>query len=113
MEIDGVLPYTIPVTTKTARLDLRMTAEQRDLLEQAASIAGSSLASYSITVLVESAAQSVARARTLVLSAQDWDEFVAALDAPDEEAWIRLRSLKPVWEDGQHEIHAAEVPRPD
>lgn len=86
-----------------------MTDEQRDLLEQAASIAGSSLASYSIATLVRSAAQSVAQARTLSLSAKDWEQFIFALDAPDDEAWLRLRSLKPVWEDD--EIHGAEAPR--
>ena len=85
------------MSTKTARLDLRLTSEQRELLERAATIAGSSVASYSITALLDAASRSLARAHTLVLSESDWDEFVAALDTPDDEAWLRLRAQKTVW----------------
>ena len=86
------------MSTKTARLDLRLTVEQRDLLERAASLAGSSVASYSIAALMDTAVDDVARARRISLSAVDWAEFTAALDAPDDEAWLWLRALKPVWE---------------
>ncbi|MDR0783428.1 MAG: DUF1778 domain-containing protein [Propionibacteriaceae bacterium] len=87
------------MSTKTARLDLRLTEDQRELLERAATTAGSSLTSYTIGVLMDSAAASVARARTLSLSEEDWEEFTRALEAPDDhdEAWQQLRALQPVW----------------
>ena len=86
------------MSTKTARLDLRLTEEQRDLLEQAATIAGSSVAGYSIAALIDAAARSVAQSRRLILSQADWDDFIAALDAPDDAAWQQLRALTPVWQ---------------
>ena len=89
------------MSTKTGRLDLRLTEEQRQLLESAASIAGSTLTSYTIGALMESASATVSRAHSIRLSQADWELFIAALDAPDDpsnEAWQRLRALKPVWE---------------
>jgi len=43
--------------------------------------------------------QSLAQACTLFLPTADWEEFAAALDVPNDESWLRLRALKPVWED--------------
>jgi uncharacterized protein (DUF1778 family) len=94
----GITPYNDDVTAKTERLDLRLTKDQRQLVEQAAAIAGSTLAGYSVTRLVEAAARSIAEARRLTLPPQDWEQFVAALDAPDDEAWLALLANKPVWE---------------
>jgi uncharacterized protein (DUF1778 family) len=53
------------MATKTERLDLRLTGEQRGLIEQAAAISGSTLAGYSIANLVDAAA------RTVVVDATD------------------------------------------
>ena len=83
--------------TKTARIDLRLTDEQRRLLDRAASICGSTVASYSVASLMDCAARTVAQAHRVVLSDADFDQFMEALDAPDDEAWLRLRNLKPVW----------------
>ena len=87
------------MSTKTARLDLRLTEEQRSLLERAASIAGSSLTSYTISVLMDSAIACVNQARTLALADEDWELFITALDRPDsaDEGWQHLRTLTPVW----------------
>ena len=82
------------MSTKTARLDLRLTQDQRDLLESAAAIMGSSLAGYSVAAIMESAASNVARSRSTALSESDWRRFIAALDAPDDEAWQAMRALR-------------------
>lgn len=85
------------VSTKTARIDLRLTEEQHDLLEHAATIAGSSLASFCVASLMDVAAARIAQARAVTLSEDDWQQFTAALDAPDDQAWQRLRAMTPVW----------------
>jgi uncharacterized protein (DUF1778 family) len=82
---------------KTARLDLRLTEPQKQLIEQAAEISGSTLAGFAISQLVDAASQVVARSRSMTLEAQDWETFVAALEAPDEPAWADLKAMTPVW----------------
>lgn len=93
----GILPYTWGMADKTARLDLRLTAPQKHLIEQAAEISGSTLAGFAISQLVDAASNVVARSRSLVLDAQDWDMFVAALESPDDQAWAELKAMTPVW----------------
>lgn len=83
---------------KTARLDLRLTEPQKQLIEQAAAISGSTLAGFAVSQLMDAAAQVVTRARSLTLDAEDWDMFVAALESPDEQAWTELKAMTPVWE---------------
>lgn len=97
-DLYGVLPYDAGMAEKTARLDLRLTNEQKVLIEQAAEISGSTLAGFAIAQLTDAASQIVARSRSVVLDAEDWDIFVSALDASDEQGWIELKSMKPVWE---------------
>lgn len=94
----GVLPYAGGMAEKTARLDLRLTESQKHLIEQAAEISGSTLAGFVISELVGAASSVVARSRSLVLDAQDWKMFVAALEAPDDQAWSELKAMTPVWE---------------
>lgn len=83
---------------KTARLDLRLTEPQKHLIEQAAEIRGSTLAGFAISELVDAASNVVAHSRSLVLDTHDWDLFVAALEAPDDQAWSELKTMTPVWE---------------
>lgn len=83
---------------KTARLDLRLTEPQKHLIEQAAELSGSTLAGFAISELVDAASNVVARSRSMVLDAQEWEMFVAALDSPDEQAWLELKAMTPVWE---------------
>jgi uncharacterized protein (DUF1778 family) len=70
--------------TKTARLDLRLTADQKTLIEQAAAIEGATAAGFAITTLVERAAETVYRARIAILPAEAWEEFVRTLDEQPE-----------------------------
>ncbi|MCL2466011.1 MAG: DUF1778 domain-containing protein [Micrococcales bacterium] len=83
---------------KTARLDLRMSPEHKRLLEQAARLTGSTVAGYAVAHLVEAASTTVARSQTMTLDAASWDVFVAALDAPDDEAFAAVRTMIPVWD---------------
>jgi uncharacterized protein (DUF1778 family) len=70
--------------TKTDRLDLRLTAQQKATIEQAALIEGASVSGYAITAVMECATETIYRARALALPGPAWDEFVAALDARPE-----------------------------
>jgi uncharacterized protein (DUF1778 family) len=86
------------MTDKTARLDLRLSEPQKDLLEQAAELSGSTLSGFAIAHLMEAASEAVSRARVLTLDPASYDEFIAALDAPDDAAWTALRAMTPVWD---------------
>jgi uncharacterized protein (DUF1778 family) len=84
---------------KDARLDLRLTAAQRQLIQRAADLTGTTVAGFAVSRLVDDATQVIAQGRTLALDPQDWDIFVAALDTPDGPAWQRLLDRRRVWED--------------
>lgn len=94
----GVIPYIVSMAEKTARLDLRLTEPQKQLIEQAAEISGSTLAGFAVSHLMGAASEVVARARSLSLGEQDWETFIAALGEPDGQAWTELKSITPVWE---------------
>ncbi|MCL2849428.1 MAG: DUF1778 domain-containing protein [Micrococcales bacterium] len=83
---------------KTARLDLRMSPEHKRLLEQAAQLTGATVAGYAVARLVEAASTTVARSQTMTLDTASWDTFLAALDAPDDQAFAALRTMIPVWD---------------
>ena len=81
---------------KTARLDLRLTPEQKTLIEQAAAIEGTTAAGFAVTTLTERAAETVYRAQIVILPAAAWEEFVRAVDEqPELPAATRLRLSDP------------------
>lgn len=84
--------------TRDARLDLRMTADNRALISEAAQLNGTSLSDYVMSVVVRAARRDVLQARVLRLDPGAWDEFVAVLDAPDTEAMTALRSRATRWD---------------
>lgn len=67
---------------KTARIDLRITKEQKALLEQAASIKGISLSAYTLQYLLPQATQDIENQEKLTLSNRDRDLFLSALSNP-------------------------------
>ena len=83
---------------REARLDLRMTADNRALISEAAQLNGTSLTDYVMSVVVRAARRDVLQARVLRLDPDAWDDFVAALDAPDTEAMTALRSRATRWD---------------
>jgi|GEM_PF-413270 len=99
----GESPYTEGMTTVTlptrdARLDLRMTADNRALISQAAQLNGTSLTDYVMSVVVRAARQDVLQARLLHLDPDAWDDFMAALDEPDTDAMAALRTRATRWD---------------
>jgi uncharacterized protein (DUF1778 family) len=69
-------------SAKDSRIDLRVTQEQKALLEQAASLKGISLSAYTILHLLPLAQQDIAAQERLTLSDRDRDLLMASLDNP-------------------------------
>jgi uncharacterized protein (DUF1778 family) len=67
---------------KNNRIDLRVTQEQKALLEQAAALQGVSLSAYTILHLLPLAQQDIAAQERLTLSDRDRDLLMATLDNP-------------------------------
>lgn len=68
--------------TKSDRLDLRLTEQQKRQVERAAAIAGRSVTDFSVSTLVREAADVIAHERDLSLSEQAWEAFNEAIGRP-------------------------------
>jgi uncharacterized protein (DUF1778 family) len=68
--------------TKSDRLELRLTREQKSEIEQAAALSGRSVTDFSVPLLVREAAEVIRVERDLRLSKKSWDVFNAILDRP-------------------------------
>ena len=64
---------------KTARLEARITADQKALFQKAATLTGRSLTDFVVSSIQEIAARTVREHETMTLSAQDRKAFVTAL----------------------------------
>ena len=91
---------TAPSTrrTRTARLDLRLSPENRELISQAAQANDTTLVDYVLSVVIPAARRDVAEARTTYLSQEAWDNFLAILDEPDTPAMAALRQRPTRWD---------------
>ncbi|MCC6737770.1 MAG: DUF1778 domain-containing protein [Planctomycetia bacterium] len=70
--------------TRTERLDMRLTPEQKDLLERAASLTGQPLTGFALSNLVERAQEIIERSGRTLLSRRDAEKFLKLLEAPPE-----------------------------
>lgn len=64
------------------RLDLKLSSDDKDLLMQAATIEGMSLAAFVRSAAKKQASEAILRERQLQLSQRDFDAFHAAIHAP-------------------------------
>jgi uncharacterized protein (DUF1778 family) len=69
-------------TTQTARLDIRLEPDRKQLIEQAANLMGQSVSAFTVSCAVRQAGEIVERFGILSLSDRDRDKFLAALDNP-------------------------------
>lgn len=83
---------------KTARIDLRMTEEQKEEVELAASLNGISLSQWSLENLLANAREAIAKSGHTVMSPEDFDAFVDALDKPMNSTLAGFVSQKTIWE---------------
>ena len=73
---------TISLPTKSARLETRVTAEQKRLFQRAADLTGRSLTDFILTSAQEVAARTVREHDVLTVSGRDRELFVSALLEP-------------------------------
>ncbi|MDR0958920.1 MAG: DUF1778 domain-containing protein [Propionibacteriaceae bacterium] len=83
--------------TKTARLDLRLTDEQRHTIERASELAGTSITGWSVSTLMAKAHHDIAENQRTIVADEHWDAFVATLDEPVDPRLNDLLGRTPVW----------------
>ncbi|MEH2460120.1 type II toxin-antitoxin system TacA family antitoxin [Nostoc sp.] len=71
-------------SAKDCRIDLRVTQEQKELLERAASLKGISLSAYTLFHVLPVAKQDIDANERLVLSNLDRDLFMSVMENPPE-----------------------------
>jgi len=69
-------------TTKSDRLELRLTSQQKSEIERAAALSGRSVTDFSVPLLVREAAEVIRVERDLHMSKESWDAFNEILDRP-------------------------------
>lgn len=89
----------VATNSKTSRLDLRMKAEQKGLIEKAAEMAGMTVSQWSMSALMKCAREDIAAWHTLRLCDADFEALLAALDSPIDENFEKLAQRKTRWED--------------
>jgi uncharacterized protein (DUF1778 family) len=70
--------------TKNARLALRMTDSQKASVELAAQVLGQTVTEFAVETLTDQAATVLADQPVFSVTAAEWDQFMAALEAPAE-----------------------------
>ena len=68
--------------TKSDRIELRLTSDQKSEIEQAAALSGRTVTDFSVSVLVREAEEVIRFERELHLSKKSWDAFNEILDRP-------------------------------
>lgn len=84
---------------KTDRLEMRLTTEQKELLERAAEISGQALTGFALSHLLEMAREVIDRQQRTVLSLRDGRRFLEVLEtdaapAPSLVAAVRRRTRR-------------------
>jgi uncharacterized protein (DUF1778 family) len=80
----GKMPYAyhMATATKSDRLELRLTPEQKSDIERAAALSGRSVTDFSVQLLVREANEVIREESELLLSKRSWDAFNKILDRP-------------------------------
>ncbi len=77
-----------------ARLDFRLTREQKQLIEDAACLLGQTVSDFATRVLVERALELTQRSRVTALSNRDWEFLLRLLDSNAEPNAALKRAAK-------------------
>jgi uncharacterized protein (DUF1778 family) len=90
-------------TTRSEKLDLRLTPEAKRTLNIAASAAGRSVSDFVLESALSRAEETLADRQHFGLNAEQWEAFQTALDAPPREIpqLERLMREKSIFEGGQ------------
>ena len=72
------------ITTKSNRIDIRLSDEDKQIIEKAASCSRQSVSSYIISVVIKQAQQDLIDNETIYLSNEDRDFVLSLLENPSE-----------------------------
>ncbi len=81
-------------TSRSERLDARLTAEQKAILERAAAAVGNTLSGFVVQAALASAQEVLLRQELLVLSARDSRALAEALASPPGPTEALLRAAR-------------------
>lgn len=73
---------TSPTPLKNARMEFRVTAEQKAAIEEAAAIEGRTVTDFSASALIERAEAVIERDRRVRVDAIRFDAFIEVMDRP-------------------------------
>jgi uncharacterized protein (DUF1778 family) len=82
------------MAVRTERLDLRMTPEHKQLVEQAAAASGQPVTSFVLTAVLERARATLEQESRTVLSQRGWLAFQRLLAQPEEPAPALTRAVE-------------------
>jgi len=83
VRLEGVHSCSMARTqTKESRLAVRLTAEQRERIDQAAAAEGRTVTDFAIAALSERAGHVLADRRIFPVGSAQWERFVELLDQP-------------------------------
>lgn len=71
-------------TVKKQRIDLRLTDEDKNLIEEAAAMSNQTITQFMVNSASERAAEIIEQHRGLVLNEGSWNKVMDALDTPPE-----------------------------
>jgi uncharacterized protein (DUF1778 family) len=83
MEIDTTSTTKLNKVSKTARLEARVTVDQKELMERAAGLRGQNLTEFMISVLADAATQTIKDRELIELTDRDRLVFAEALLNPE------------------------------
>ena len=72
------------ITTKSNRIDIRLSDEDKQIIEKAASCSRQSVSSYIISVVIKQAQQDLIDNETIYLSNEDRDFVLSLLENPGD-----------------------------
>ena len=82
---------SVATASKTERVDLRVPADQKRLIEQAACLSGQTVSSFILNLTLRHAREVVRENAVIELSRRDWDRFLAALNDTEAKPGPALR----------------------
>jgi uncharacterized protein (DUF1778 family) len=83
---------TTPAPTRSEKLDLRLTPQAKQRLFAAAQAQHRSVSDFVLQSALDKADETLADRRVFTLNAEQWEKFLASLDAPPRDL-PRLRRL--------------------
>ena len=85
---------------RSDNINIRVTPETRGLIDRAARVVGKTRTDFIVDTVKQVAEDTVLDQRLCLLDQDQWDEFVAALNAPPRpnKRLLALLARKPAWE---------------